>query len=302
MSFGLTPEWVNDARKLPAEILAQRPAQSENDDPTLIVRIFGDEAAYELSYGDGTEFVLDATASRLWGSWKAPLALEDFATYLLGPAMGFVLRRRGILTLHASGVAFAGRAVLFCGPAGAGKSTLAAALALGSAPVLCEDIAALRATGGAVQVAPGYPRVCLWPDSVRALSENEVAFPPLTPTWEKRHLPLDGRLATFQDAPLPLAAIYLLDARAESESAPRIEPLRAGEAAPLLVQNTYMNDLLDRQQRVSEFEALGQLLSAVPAFRIVPHADFSRLNALCRLIVAHHQASIRTSAACCSAR
>jgi len=53
-----------------------------------------------------------------------------------------------------------------------------------------------------------------------------------------------------------------------------------------LVQNTYMNWLLDRSQRAAELDALTTLVRRVPVRRIVPHADPERLGALCELIVA----------------
>jgi hypothetical protein len=53
-----------------------------------------------------------------------------------------------------------------------------------------------------------------------------------------------------------------------------------------LVQNTYMNWRLDREQRAEEFELLSRLVSNVPVRRIVPHSDPSRIGALCELLVA----------------
>jgi hypothetical protein len=53
-----------------------------------------------------------------------------------------------------------------------------------------------------------------------------------------------------------------------------------------LVQNTYMNWLLDRSQRAAEFELLAHLVSGIPVRRIVPHRDPTRLGELCDLIVA----------------
>jgi hypothetical protein len=53
-----------------------------------------------------------------------------------------------------------------------------------------------------------------------------------------------------------------------------------------LVQNTYMNWLLDRHQRAAEFDALSKLVTQVPVRRIVPHADPGRIGELCDLIQA----------------
>ena len=111
------------------------------------------------------------------------------------------------------------------------------------------------------------------------------ALPQLTPTWEKRFLPLDGARAKFDPERRPLGAIYLLAPRTAEADAPRIEALGKREALLQLVQNTYMNWLSDRTQRASELDALARIVARVPARRIVPHSDPARVDALCDLIV-----------------
>lgn len=241
---------------------------------------------FQLAYTDGTHFVVDGAASRIWGTYEAPLTIEDLATYLLGPIMGFVLRHHGITALHASAVCVQNRAIVLSGAAGAGKSTTAAALALRGVPVMCEDIAPVFEDGGKFFVQPGYPRVCLWPDAVEALAGSPDALPRLTPNWEKCFLPLDGVSANFEPQGRALGAVYLFAPRTDTAGAPRLEELGAREALLELVRNTYMNSLLDREQRAHEFDVLSRLVGQVPMKRIVPHSDPRRLGRLCDLLLA----------------
>ena len=283
LETGEVPKWASDAAKLPSKILSHLP-ETDAADPSFILTEYGNAQCYQLAYSDGTCFVVDGEGRKVWGSFQPPLTNEDLATYFLGPVMGFILRKRHRTSLHASAVEFQGRALAFSGDAGAGKSTTAAALALRGFTVLSEDIVPLREADGKFLALPGYPRVCLWPDSVEKLLGRPEALPLLTETWEKRYLALDGHRGKFASDPLPLGAIYLFAERSDQGNAPRIDAIRPREALLELVKNTYMNWLLDREQRAAEFDVLSRLVGKIPVRRITAHRDGEKIAALCALI------------------
>ena len=290
------PDWVQAARNLPSVRRHNRLEHEEAGDPACSVTSLGPDEFLELSYSDGTQFVIDAAGARVWGTCLLPLTIEDFADYFRGPVMGLVLRLRNIIALHASVVNLWGAAVLLCGESAAGKSTTAAALALRGIPVLTEDIAALCVENRRFQVQAGHPRICLWRDSVANLFGTAEALSQVSAAWEKCYLPLDGKLAKFDSKRRPVGAIYLLGQRTAAADTPRIEEVSAPAALLELVRNTYRNWLLDRTQRAAEFEVLGKLVTQVPVRRIVPHFDPARIEALCDLIVADTSA-LRNAAA-----
>ncbi len=120
---------------LPAD-LANTPPDSSRDvyvsetadaegRPSIRVSTLLDDAYYRIAYPDGTKVVLDRGGETIWAEAPDSATLEDTATYLLGPALGFALRLRGTTCLHASAVAIDSAAVAFVGSAGAGKSSLA---------------------------------------------------------------------------------------------------------------------------------------------------------------------------------
>jgi hypothetical protein len=281
---GPEPEWADHCRSLPGRILSKRLEELGSTDPSFVLTEHGNHAGYDLAYSDGTRFVVNAEANRVWGTFEPPQTPQDLATYFLGPVMGFLLRQRHITCLHASAVDLQGSGVAFCGDAGFGKSTTAAALALRGVPVLGEDIVPVKETGERFEIIPGYPRICLWPDSVEKLMGSADALPLLTPVWEKRYLALDGARARFAGGKLPLELIYLFGPRSEQTSAPRIEKLRPREALLELVKNTYMNWLLDREQRAAEFDVLWRIVRNVTVRRIVAHTDARKIGSLCDLI------------------
>jgi hypothetical protein len=239
---------------------------------------------FRIEYLDGTVIAVDSRGGEVWATWPHEASVEDTATYLLGPTLGFVLRLRAITCLHASAVAIDGRAVAIVGCAGSGKSSTAAAFARLGYPVLTDDVAALVDEGGRFRVQPAYPRVRLWPESVESLFGSRDALPRITPTWEKRFLDLNDGRYRFQREPLPLAALYFLAERSTGADAPRVESLGAREALVSLVANTYANYLLDKSMRAGEFEVLGRLAAGVPLRRATPSADFARIEELCEVI------------------
>lgn len=253
--------------------------------PNLIVGTLQGGEYFGFFYGDGARFAVERRGREVWVNWPENHTLEDACTYLLGPVAGFVLRLRGVVCLHASAVAVGDHAIALVGLPGAGKSTTAAAFACAGYPVLSDDVVALSDKGVEFLVEPGYPRVNLWPDSACALFGSAEALPRITPSWDKRYLPLeDGHC--FASKPLPLGAIFILDRRDSSLTAPEIAEVPGKEGFVTLVANTYVNYLLDRDMRRREFDVLGRVVSEIPVRRVRPRAEPSAIFSVSEAIAA----------------
>jgi hypothetical protein len=237
-----------------------------------------------MAYADGTRFVLDEAGTQVWAAWPAEATLEDTATYLLGPVAALLLRLRGSVPLHASAVALDGAAVALAGPAGAGKSTAAAAFARAGHRVLGDDVLALEERDGVILAHPAYPRLRLWPDSVAALFGNEDALPRLTPGWEKRYLEIGGGEAGFPADPLPVRAVYLLSPRAAD--GPAVRPLAPREGLLRLLATTCATFVPGAELREREFRLLGRLAREVPLRALTPPDTPGGLAELCRAVAA----------------
>lgn len=243
-----------------------------------------DHGAYaRLAYEDGTQFWLDRKHQNIWVTWASTSSIENAASYLLGPVLGLALRLRGVTCLHASAVAFENQSVAFVGPAGAGKSTTAAAFARQGYGVISDDIAALAEREGAFHVMPAYPHLCLWPDSVKMLYEAPEALPRLLPDWEKRRLGVGDRGTRFERRCLPLGAIYVLGER-QPDPAPFVEAMRPQSSLLALVADTYANKILDRDMRAREFAVLGRMAATIPIRRVHANEDAARLESLCKVV------------------
>lgn len=287
--LGFMPSWFRESCDVQQQIWYLDAETDQNRQPLLTVWKMSGGSYFRLLYGDGTQFIVDQLGTQVWATWAKTATIEDTATYLLGPVLGFVLRLRGITCLHASAVAIGNQAIILLGSAGAGKSTTAAAFAKLGYPLLSDDVIALSDNGNEFLVQPAYPRVRLWPESVNALFGSRDALPRLTPTWDKRYLDLAEENYKFQQQPLRLAAIYILSERSDDSHAPFIEEVSARSNLISLIGNTYTNYLLDKTARAIEFDLLNRLLSGVPLRRVTAHTDAKRLPSLCRVITEDFQ-------------
>ncbi|HXX44395.1 MAG TPA: hypothetical protein VEJ38_06680 [Candidatus Acidoferrales bacterium] len=261
---------------------------SEKGVPALRIWEIDDGSLLRMHYADGVNFLLERTGNRIWAAWPDTSTIEDAATYLLGPVLGFILRLRGVTCLHASAVALGTVAVAFVGVEGAGKSTTAAALARRGHAVISDDIVALTESGGNFFVNPAYPYMGLWADSASMLFGPANSLPDFSPNYDKKQLLLSENRLRFQEKPTSLGAIYLLGERIADDSGPRVEQPSKQESLLALVTNTYLTNLIDAKTRAKEFELLGRLVRSVPIVRLRPHQDASRIDRLCELIERRH--------------
>jgi hypothetical protein len=287
VSFGALPDWLDSLQPHDVETKYVADYKDGHGNPVLVVSTLHGGKFYRFVYADQTQFVVDHAGGKIWSDWPAPLTLEDATTYLLGPVMGFVLLLRGLVCLHASAIVVDGKAIAFVGPAGAGKSTTAAAFAARGFSVLAEDVMTLDDRRDNFLVRPAYPCIRLWPASAATLYGSRSALPPLTPNWDKCYLDLTQRSGQFETEPRPLTAIYLLGERSDNPEAPFVEPVDRAEGLMSLIANTYATKLMDKEMRAREFDLLTRVLARVPVRRVTPHTDTNRIPELCDSILLH---------------
>jgi len=237
-----------------------------------------------VRYTEGVEFLVDRSGESVWVNWSEVSTFEDAASFFLGPVMGLLLRFRGITCIHASAIELGGRAVLFAGEEGAGKSTTAAALSRRAHRVISDDIAALDESSEGLQVIPAFPYLSLWPDSVAVVYGERKKLPEFSRNFEKRRLELAREGLGFQSAKLPLGAVFFLEGVESTTGAPLIEPLDAKESLVSLIVHSYANSLIGAEMRAREFRTLGRLIASVPIRRLRRAPERGGLERICQAI------------------
>jgi hypothetical protein len=252
--------------------------------PELVATRRGGGRWLQFAYPDGATFLIDARATSVWVNWPASLTIAGTTEYLLGPILGIALRLRGVVCLHASAVTIGERAYAFAGPAGAGKSTMAATFAGAGFPVLSDDTIALTARDASWFVAPAYPRVRLWPDALSALEiDASCVEPPGEAGGDRHHFDLAAG-GVFARGLVPLAGIYLIEFD-DGLPRPRIDIVSPAEGLPVLAANTFASRVLDRDGRRREFETLADVLATVPVRRLARAPNLAELADVRALIL-----------------
>lgn len=236
----------------------------------------GADGGFVFRFDNGSCFELSASGSRIAVSWPAGITFQDVTSYLLGPVLGFVVRLRGTVCLHASAVLVDGAAVAFLGRGGSGKSSMCAYFAERGHAVLTDDVLALRFARGRFRVLPGPARIRLWPDTARQLYGASARLPkvlPSDPDWDKRYrdYPSGARAA-------PLAAIYM--GVVGGPQRPRVTPCAGRDAFLRLAFNRYPVRLPVPGQGGREFSVLAALAKQVPVRRIEMRRNLRGLGAV----------------------
>ena len=253
---------------------------------------------------EGLAFAVDFQGAAVWAKWPERMTLSEITAFLLGRILAFIVHLRGGVCLHASAVVLGGRAVLFAGYPGMGKSSTAAALVERGCAALSDDLSVIRKDErGRQMVAPGAPRVCLYPDSIGFVYGPETArkLPRLHPNEEKRVLGLEASAGKFCAEPAPLAAIYLLGPRSSAAAAPWIGEVGGADRLIGLLYNGFMNLALRGGQKAREFQMLGEIARSVRVRTLVPSSDPQKLEQLCELIKADVRAASTSLAGHCAA-
>lgn len=207
---------------------------------------------------------------------------DDLRFVLLGSIFGVLLQQRQLLALHASSVITSSGAMLFAGPSGYGKSTIAAALAARNYRVLSDDVTALTCQEQGPMALPAFPRLRLWQDSLAQLNLDSSSLPRARVGLNK-YLP---QVSYFHQESAPLARIYLLGVHHQPSI--DVQPLRGAAKVMGLINNTYRADFLLPQGLVQHhYQQIMSVAEQVEAYQIHRPLQSFLLNELVDRLEAH---------------
>lgn len=251
----------------------------------------GWQLRYHTCANEVLEFSFNQGGSRLEIRCTMPEMTDDITAILVGAGLATALHLREVPVLHASAIVVNGGAVLVAGPAGAGKSTLTAALVTKGAPLLAEDLAVLKFGENDISVQAGYPRLRLCPDATLVVERSARDLPRVFGAFipdDKRWVNAADLAGGFRTTPAPLGAIYLLAPRCADRSAAKIEPLPAHRAGLALLSHLYGTRWL-RIPKARALEWCARIAGQVPVRILQAPPGLDRIGETADAIVADFQ-------------
>jgi hypothetical protein len=207
---------------------------------------------------------------------------------LFGTVLAILLHQRGRLVLHGSAVSINGKAAVFLGHKGWGKSTLAATLYGRGHPLLSDDVASVDSDPGTRQapvIHPGFAMFKLWPDAAAsALGDDSAALPRIAAQSEKR---VRRAETGFSSEPVALGAIYILAGGDDAT----IEPFSASEATLKLIAHSFVARLgsqaLQGREGMRHLEQCAHLARTVPCYLLARPRSMALLGLTARSVTDH---------------
>lgn len=267
--------WTLALGEGPAEPPTGTPLGEDEVEDDVRVRLYRDGPGLRLVYDDTGHFRVSGDGRSI--TWTPPSgALPEDAARLdvLGRVLPLALHLAGRLTLHASAVAAGEGALVFLGPKGCGKSTLAARLCRSGAELLTDDALPVD-PGPPPRAWPGVPRLRLRGDAARAagLADGDgvtdgdgrrVVEPPVT----------------AGDGPHPLAGLYVLaPVSPDGEGGEvRRERLRGPRGVLAMMGQIKLGPILTEWAAGELLERCVGLAESVPVHRLEVPRELDRLD------------------------
>ena len=208
---------------------------------------------------------------------------ETLAPEVLNVALALILSRLGYVLLHGGSVAIRGSVAVVMGPPGAGKSSLALAMARKGIETISDEIVPLTFEDGVPLCPGGNPLIRVSPELLLP-GERE----PGSPTHGGKAL-LDLRKIGLRSSrgARPVGCFLFLGPRFVAGRDPfRLEPLSRADSLTRSIDNAYTRRVLTRARQRRQFRLLAGAVRLVPSYALSIREGIENVDAAADGIVA----------------
>jgi len=214
---------------------------------------------------------------------------SEIRVFFLASAMGALAHQRKQFSLHASAIEYQGKAILFSGDSGLGKSTLAGTFYQKGYEVVTDDIAVIDKdpSNGKLLLEPGYAQLKLWEDSM-AMLDIETKEGLLLRNGLKKY---GYRIKKAKEQkPLPIQAIYALSMQPGKEGS--MKELEGWEKFRHIKHRTFRQKLVEPMGCTQEhYQLLGEVCQFTPVFLLHRPSEKEGFRSFIELLENHFQQS-----------
>jgi hypothetical protein len=186
--------------------------------------------------------------------------IEKIRLFLFGSTMGALLYQRGFLPLHGSAVVTQWGVMIFVGPQGAGKSTLAAEFHRRRYDVMSDDVCALENTPQGLRVLPALAQFRLRHDAYERFGASRGAYFDV----DKFAVPMGERYCSYAK---PLRAIQILCD--DNAAHPGFELVRGLDRVRRLFENLYRPHFLNGQRTQNDLVRSAGVIAGLTTMTLV---------------------------------
>lgn len=202
--------------------------------------------------------------------------------WLNGTVYSAIASMNGLLPIHASAVALSGAVFAFTGPAGAGKSTIVAALGRHGLPMFCDDTLVLDLSDPErIICLPGHKRLKLRPDAFELTSAT--AEEKVSQTYDKYYAtPKAGTVSIA----LPIAELIFL----EEGPYPSMTRISGSERFVRMQddhQTSWLFEAANQLDRAQQFAHRARLAQQIEMARFKRPCDAARFDEGISLVADH---------------
>jgi hypothetical protein len=298
---GLAP-WTECQTLPPSVTLRQVPLVDSIDSSKwqLVRRVLADprgkywlmyegESNYLLEYDGLVQFSISRDGNSIGYSLSRDNLDQFFQWAVLHLVLLFVLHLRSVPVYHAGGVSVDGKALLFFGHSGQGKSTLSASFGKAGYPVITDDVLVLEESEHGFSALPSFPWVRLCRESINAVFGIDALESLSADGDGKLRVSPDSGLMPFAAGPSPVKGIYVLSngAGLPSSRIVEIRPIPRAEAIGILLSRNSMLPVLGRDQVAYVLAFLTRLVTQIPVWHLRINPGLEQLPQVVEAIVEH---------------
>ena len=221
----------------------------------------------ELYVGHGSDIIV----KRISGKEEDEGLLQAFIT---GMAFGAIMHQRGQIPMHGSCVQKNGRAVLFTGVSGAGKSSIAAEAIRQGYRLVTDDVTPISVRNGAVVAEPSFPQQKLWEDAVERGGVRDQTDHRIYDENDRTKYAMNVDSAFLNEAAELCGVIQLIPKEGVRGESPLIQEVKGLERAVLMQLHTYrIYMLVDQESRQRHFQKCADIAGKLKIAHLFRYED-----------------------------